>query len=117
MADYFAVRAQRAVDGVIRIPVIGAVDIATSEVLLQVVLGALRTAPRHADLVEVDLTAVHLLDASGIKALLAAQTRARDLGLDLRVCGASGLPLEVLEIAGVLHRLGGKENPADWYAA
>jgi anti-anti-sigma factor len=116
MADYFAVRAQQAVDGLIRIPVVGAVDLATSEVLFQVVLGALRRAPHCADRVEIDMSAVHLLDGSGIRVLLSVQVHARDLGLDLRVCGASGLPLEVLEIAGVLHRLGGKENPEDWYA-
>jgi anti-anti-sigma regulatory factor len=51
---------------------------------------------------------VRLLDASAVGVLLAAHNRARRVGVGFRVRGATGIPLQVLEITGVLGVLGGK---------
>jgi len=84
---------------VVRISVVGEVDIATSDRLFETLARLLRAA--DITRVEVDLSAVTLLGAAGVSALLAAHGMARRAGKDLRVEGASGLPLKVLEITGV----------------
>jgi anti-sigma B factor antagonist len=82
------------------VSVFGEVDVATSDVLFETLVDALADA--RTDRVEVDLSALTLLDASGVGVLLAAQNRARTNGKHLEVSGASGVPLRVLEITGVL---------------
>ena len=106
MTGYFDVRVERTVDYLARVPVIGKVDISTSDVLLQVLLGALTADGTWR--VEVDLTKATLLDASGVGVLLDARRQALARDKELRVRGATGLALQVLEITGVLGLLDGK---------
>lgn len=106
--SYFDVRVESPLDDVIRIPVAGELDPATSDVLFHVLVTILATG--GAERVDVDLTEVTLLDASGVGVLLAARNRAIARGRTLRVYGAAGLPLRVLEITGVLGLLGGKSD-------
>jgi anti-anti-sigma regulatory factor len=71
------------------------------------------------DMVEVDLSRVTILDAAAVGVLLAARHAAACRGRGLRVCGATGLPLYILEITGVAGLLGGKydSRPAGLPAA
>jgi anti-anti-sigma factor len=105
MGSYFEIRPALPVGSVVGVAVLGTVDLATSDTLFASLVGLLALAGIRR--VEVDLSAVTLLDASGIGVLLAAQNRARHAGKEFRVDGASGLPLKVLEIAGVLKTLRG----------
>jgi stage II sporulation protein AA (anti-sigma F factor antagonist) len=102
----FEARAEPAADRVVRVPVTGEVDLATSDTLFHLLVAVL--ARDEIQRVEVDLADVTVLDASGIGVLLAARNRARTRGKELRVAGATGLPLTVLETTGVLDVLGGK---------
>jgi stage II sporulation protein AA (anti-sigma F factor antagonist) len=102
----FDVRAESMIDDVTRVTVWGEVDPATSEMLFEILVCALSVdGVGH---IAVDLTNVTLLDASGIGVLLAAQNRADTAGKMLSICAATGFPLQVLEITGVLERLHGK---------
>ncbi len=110
----FEIRVEPTVNNRTRMTVSGDIDPATSEVLFGKIVDVLSAGDtRH---VEVDLAAVTLLDASGIGVLLAAQHRADTAGKALSVCSATGLPLQVLEITGVLGRLHGKSADVgrDW---
>lgn len=114
MAPCFEVRVESTVDNVTRMTVSGEVDPDTSEMLFEVLVGVLSV--EDTTHVEVDLAWVTLLDASGIGVLLAARNRADTAGKVLSVCAATGLPLQVLEITGVLGRLHGKSagERRDW---
>jgi anti-anti-sigma factor len=102
----FDVRIESTIDGVSPVTVWGEVDPATSEMLFEFLVWALSVdGVRH---IAVDLANVTFLDASGIGVLLAAQNRADTAGKVLSVCAATGLPLQVLQITGVLERLHGK---------
>jgi anti-anti-sigma factor len=102
----FEVRVESAVNNVARLIVSGEVDPRTSEMLFEELIFVLSAEGiRH---VEVDLAGVTLLDASGIGVLLAAQNRADAADKVFSICRVSGLPLQVLEITGVLGRLHGK---------
>lgn len=82
----------------------------------------LASAPRLRELLEaaaggspggclvVDVSRVRFLDCTAVGMLLEVRRRAERTGCDLRVSGASGMPLEVLEIAGVAKRLGVYES-------
>jgi anti-anti-sigma factor len=111
----FDVRPESMIDGVIRLTVCGEVDPATSETLFEVLICALSVdGSRH---MVVDLANVTVLDASGVGVLLAAQHRAHTAGKELSVCAATGIPLQVLEVTGVLKRLQGTsidDGPASW---
>ena len=104
MASSFDVRPTVA-RPVVRVSVVGEVDIATSDRLFETLARLL--SAREITRVEVDLSAVTLLGAAGVSVLLNAHGMARRTGKDLRVEGASGLPLKVLEITGVLKTLHG----------
>lgn len=54
----------------------------------------------------VDVSRVRFLDCTAVGMLLEVRRAADAAGCGLRVAGASGLPLEVLEVAGVAKRLG-----------
>jgi anti-anti-sigma factor len=106
LASYFDVRIESPVGQVVRVPVVGVVDLESSDVFFQVLSSAVLV--NWILRVEVDLTGVTLLDASGIGVLLAVRNQAHARGMALRAYGASGLPLRVLEITGVLGLLDGK---------
>jgi anti-anti-sigma factor len=106
LTPYFDVQVDLTVSEVTLVSVWGEVDAASSVMLFEVLAWALSLD--NTGSVEVDLAAVTLLDASGIGVLLAAQCRAVTLGKKFRVGTVAGLPLEVLEVTGVLGRLHGK---------
>lgn len=54
------------------------------------------------DLVRVDLTAVSYLGSAALAVLVKAKNVAHDHGPDFTIIGANGLPLQVLEITGLL---------------
>jgi anti-sigma B factor antagonist len=102
----FEIRVQPSVGPTVRVTVAGEVDFAVGDELFEILVAVLAAGTVRD--VEVDLSQVRLLDASGVGALLAARNRARAVGVGLRVRGAAGMPLRVLEITGVLGVLGGK---------
>jgi anti-anti-sigma factor len=108
LTSFFNVHAEPVAEGVVRVPVVGEVDLATSDLLFDALVSVL--SDEETEQVEVDVREVTLLDASGIGVLLAARNHARARGKDLRMYGASGLPLNVLEVTGVLGVLGGKPD-------
>lgn len=60
--------------------------------------------------IEVDLTEASFLDAAGVGALMDARNAVTAAGRRLRVRGAAGLLLQVLEICGVVDLLGAKSD-------
>jgi anti-anti-sigma factor len=92
---------------VVRVFVGGEIDMSVSDALFDALAGA--WTPDRTTEVQVDLSGVRLLDASGIGVLLAVRDRAMSCGIAFRAFGAAGLPRRVLEICGVLGLLGGKE--------
>jgi anti-anti-sigma factor len=118
LTSRFEIRVEPTVDNRTRMIVSGDIDSETSEMLFDELVDVLAAGDtRH---VEVDLAAVTILDASGVGVLLAAQHRADTAGKALSVCSTTGLPLQVLEITGVLGRLHGKsadagrDRQSDW---
>jgi anti-anti-sigma factor len=109
VVQYFNVHMERVVDGRLRIVAAGEIDLATGDVLFQVATDVISTT-RHEgiEVVDVNLAGVTLLDAAAVGVLLAVQNHARDRGIQVRIEGATGLPLQVLEITGTLAQLGGK---------
>jgi RNA polymerase sigma-B factor len=81
----------------------GELDLASAPKLRTALLAAL-TGP-GLDLV-VDVSRVRFLDCTAMGMLLEVRRRAGEEQCTLRVTGASGLPLQVLETAGVAKRLG-----------
>lgn len=110
----FEIRVEPTISNVTRMTVSGEIDPETSELLFEKIIAVL--SGRDTRHVEVDLTEVTLLDASGVGVLLAAQHRADAAGKMLSLCAVTGLPLQVLEITGVLGRLHGKAAAVgrDW---
>jgi anti-anti-sigma factor len=92
---------------VLRVFVGGEIDMSVSDALFDALAEA--WSPNRTTEVQVDLSDVRLLDASGIRVLLAARNRAMSHGIAFRAFGAAGLPRRVLELCGVLDLLGGKE--------
>jgi RNA polymerase sigma-B factor len=81
----------------------GELDLASAPKLRSVLLDALTEPGR--DLV-VDVSRVRFLDCTAVGMLLEVRRHADREQCTLRLTGASGLPLEVLETAGVAKRLG-----------
>jgi anti-sigma B factor antagonist len=77
------------------VAIAGEIDLATAPLLA----GALRWY-RECDVI-VDLSAVRLLDASGLTVLIHAQKRLRRTGHTLRTTGESGIVLAAIRIAGL----------------
>jgi RNA polymerase sigma-B factor len=86
-----------------RFVVDGELDLASAP-QLRTALEAALTSPGHTLIV--DVSAVHFLDCTAVGMLLEVRRQADQQQCTLRVTGATGLPLEVLEIAGVAKRLG-----------
>ena len=102
----FDVRLTPSGDGVVRAAVSGELDLATTDLLFEILSAALRRDGVRG--MYADLGQVRLLDASAVGVLLAVRNLAESLRVPFRVDGASGLPRRVLEITGVLDLLGGK---------
>lgn len=88
----------------------GVLDFSASVRLRLTLFGRLDAGARH---IEVDLSRVRLLDASAVNVLLKVRERLAEDGGLLAARGATGLALEVLEIAGVAKRLGAYEPLAE----
>ena len=106
MTSGLDVRMVSRVDRLVRVAVSGVLDLVTSDALFDVLTGALTDG--DTEHLEIDLGGLTLLDASGVGVLLAVRNRALRFGKTIRVCGAIGLPLQVLEITGVLGLLNAK---------
>ena len=88
-----------------RLLVYGELDMASRGLLLdavtEVVSGLIEAA-----MIEVDLTEASFLDAAGVGALVDARNAVAAAGRRLRVRGADGLVLQILQICGVADLLG-----------
>jgi RNA polymerase sigma-B factor len=91
-----------------RLVVRGEVDLASAPRLQQ----ALTRALSAHQAVVVDVSEVRFLDCTAVGILLKVRRQAESDGATLRVAGAHGVVLEVLEIAGVAKRLGVYDRPA-----
>lgn len=93
----------------IRISLTGEIDVSTSDHVLGVVLGVLnRHRPGRLD---IDLTRVTFMDASGVNALVRLLSHAGDMDCRLVAVGPQPMVERVLRITGVLHRLTGGAGP------
>lgn len=88
----------------------GELDLDSCDLLLQVLTDALRRDAVNR--VDVDLADLEFLDASGVSALLSFRSLVQAQGKALRLRQATGLPLRVLAITGVLGLLDAKEDDA-----
>src|SRR4051794_24066020 len=82
--------------------VVGEIDLATAPLLE----GALR-AYTDCDVV-VDLSAVTLLDAAGLTALIRTRTRLRQVGRSLRTTGERGAVLAAMNVTGLADTFHGR---------
>ncbi|GAA1819352.1 hypothetical protein GCM10009682_44900 [Luedemannella flava] len=89
--------------GVLRILVLGEVDLATSHLLHEAALQAL-VLP-NVDEVVFDLSGVPFLDASGVAALMHAYLELAEQGRQVSVAGAAGMVAAVLHITRADHKL------------
>jgi RNA polymerase sigma-B factor len=92
---------------------VGALDAATTPQLRDALLGLLDA---NAQEIVVDLSEVHLVDATTVGVLVQALNLAHERGVRMRATGASGRVLEVLEITGVAKRLDAYEHTQDLLA-
>jgi anti-sigma B factor antagonist len=106
MANDFDLRVEAIGDGVARLFVSGEIDMAVVDELSARVRDALRTDGVRQ--LEIDLSGLRFIDASGVGGLLLARQDAEAQGKSIRIRGVAGLPLKVLEITGALSALGGK---------
>src|SRR5690606_33455095 len=83
-----------------RLVVAGELDLASAPQLREALLAALDQAQPGRELV-VDVSGVRFLDCTAVGTLVQLRARAEERGCPLRVAGAAGVVLEVLEIAGV----------------
>ena len=79
----------------------GEIDLATAPGARQALLAALETSPH----LTVNMAAVRFIDATGIGALIAAATRAQELGGTLRLQEPGRQVRRVIKILGLAGRL------------
>lgn len=101
----------------------GELDLASSPQLREALLSAMANGSAGRELV-VDVSHVQFLDCTAVGMLMQVRRRADESECSLRVAGATGVVLEVLEVAGVAKSLGvydelGPEDPAvhRWWGA
>jgi anti-anti-sigma factor len=87
------------VGGMVRVTVLGELDLQTEPVLVAEVDAALAAGP--AGRVVVDLTGVQFMDSSGLRALLMCRDRARAAGSTLLLAVETGPVTALLDMAGV----------------
>lgn len=92
----------------------GELDLASAPELRSTLLGALTAAGRE---LVVDISQVRFLDCTAVGMLLQVCHQVEPAGCTLRVTGASGTVLEVLETAGVAKQLGVYEPSTNWHTA
>ena len=94
-----------------RFVVAGELDLASAPQLREALLTALEQAQPGRELV-VDVSGVRFLDCTAVGTLVQLRARAEERRCPLRVAGAGGVVLEVLEIAGVAKQLDVYAEPA-----
>lgn len=108
MTDFvITIRGDR--DGGVRLLVTGEIDMATAEQIPAAVEQALTGHPAR---ITIDLAGVIFLDSSGLRNLLTAHRIAADNTTDLHVVNATGAPLRVLTLTGLLDILNPPEPDA-----
>jgi anti-anti-sigma factor len=78
----------------------GEIEMSVSGEVLRLITAELRRAGTAT--VRVDLSAVSFLGSAGMQALVEAKKLAAERGQRLAVVGANGLPLQVLDVTGLL---------------
>jgi anti-anti-sigma factor len=96
----FTVTTDHLAGGVVRVAVVGDLDMDTGGILEVLIANAL--AGRRILHLVVDLDAVDFLDAHGIRALVTARADARDHGATFGIENPHGVVRRVLQITGVL---------------
>jgi RNA polymerase sigma-B factor len=86
----------------------GTLDLASTPQLRAAVLDAITEPGRE---LVVDVSDVSFLDCTAVGALVQVRNRAEERECQLRIAGATGIVLEVLEIAGVAKSLGVYADP------
>lgn len=96
--------------GVMTLAVAGEIDLATGPAVADAIMDALATDGIRT--VTVDLSEVTFLDSSAIALLLKGRREADSRGVGYRVTGVTGIPREILQIAGVWQHLSGGTGAA-----
>jgi anti-anti-sigma factor len=100
-ADNFVVRTHQRDDGIVDVIVRGELDVATAPRLHE----RLRRLPARS--VELNLTGLRFVDASGLQGLLATTTELKRRGTRVRCVGCSGPLRRLLALTGTTGRLRG----------
>jgi anti-anti-sigma factor len=79
----------------------GTLDLASSPRLRTILLHHLENGSRH---FVIDLARVDLIDCTAVSAMVSIRTRTQRTGGWLRVVGARGMVVDILEISGVRRR-------------
>ncbi len=95
----FAITARDDDNGAVRLVITGEIDMANAE---QIPAATEKALASHPERIVIDLAAVSFLDSSGLRHLLTARRIAADNDIDLRVVAATGAPLRVLTLTGLL---------------
>lgn len=95
----------RPAPGVVRVYVVGEIDLATAGQLRTGLSAVIATAEPGTE-IRVDLELVTFLDAMGIGVLVRSCHAARDAGLDFAVHNPRGIVARVIELLGVVELLG-----------
>ena len=104
-----AITARDGNDGVVRLAITGEIDMANAE---QIPAATTKALASHPGCIMIDLAGVSFLDASGLSNLITAHRIAADNNAELRVIAATGIPLRVLMLTGLLDFL----NPPGHHA-
>lgn len=96
-------------DGVVRLLVAGEVDMTTAGDLTAA--GAAGLAEPACTRLEVDLSGVSFLDSSGIGALVAIRTEARNAGKPMQIVEAPDRVRQVIDVCGLTNEFGMSRDP------
>lgn len=106
-ADVPAVRVTLTRDaGVLTLRLLGEIDRDAAERVRRRIRGAITRAAADGDRVQVDLTAVPLVDAAGVAILLDVATAAQNAGVRLSLTGAQQYVAHILAVSGLRSLLG-----------
>ena len=95
----FAITARDGDNGAVRLIITGEIDMANAE---QIPAATEKALASHPERIVIDLAAVSFLDSSGLRNLLTAHRIAADNNAELYVVEATGAPLRVLTLTGLL---------------
>ncbi len=104
----------RSADGVIIVDLGGKLDTATSGQASEEISGILEQAPPK---VLLNLAGLDFVSSAGLRVLLRAAKTVKEQSGDLKVCGATGVVKEVMDISGFDALLDLRETEEDALAA